>query len=126
MTAEPAWRAPDTSPATVLAEPASLFARVIIEVIDGRRSVHQVSRWTTTECFAALAGRVAVTRSLSATDTAHRPAGDVVVRRVRTHRVNRRVVEVAAVVETPRRVHALAMRLEARGPRWLITALEVG
>lgn len=126
MSAPAPLRAPEASRADTLAASASLFARVIIEVLDGRRSVHQVSRWTTPECFSALANRVAVTQSLSGADPARGPVGDVVVRRVRTYRVSRLAVEVTAVVETPARVHALAMRLEARGPRWLITALEVG
>lgn len=104
-------------------EPATMFARVIIEVLLGRRSVHQVARWTTTECFGALAHRVQVTHELAG----DRPGDcDVVVRRVRTYRTGAGAVEVAAVVEAPSRIHAVAMRLESRGRRWLITALEVG
>ncbi|GAB3565449.1 hypothetical protein GCM10027344_25490 [Spelaeicoccus albus] len=101
-----------------------MFAQIIIEVLIGRRSVHQVSRWTTTECFGALAKRVELTRALSAPVDAS--GHDVVVRRVRTYRARTGAVEVAAVVEAPSRIHAVAMRLESSGHKWLITALEVG
>lgn len=125
MTSPPISRV-SADPATDARRPAALFSRVVMEVVYGRRSIHQVSRWTTNECFTRLEHRVALAESLTGSAVARRSIGDIAVRRVRVDPVGADAVEAAAVVATQARVHAVAMRLETANARWLITALEIG
>jgi hypothetical protein len=53
-------------------------------------------------------------------------AGTVGIVRVRVFRVSARAAEVSVVAQEGERVHAVAMRLEDAGGRWLVTALELG
>lgn len=106
------------------------LAPAILEVIAGERPVAQLTRWTARDVLATLTRRHAAAR--------RHPAGRdrAPVRRstrsVRVHAIAPGIVEACAVVTTGERCRALALRLEiigrdtAAGPRWLITACEIG
>ena len=124
---------PETPSGPALTHPGPWVARLapaILEVIAGERPVAQLTRWTARDILATLARRHAAAR--------RHPAGRdrAPVRRatrsVRVHAVAPGIVEASAVVSTGERCRALALRLEiigrdtAAGPRWLITACEIG
>jgi hypothetical protein len=113
--------------------PAPWVARLapaIFEVIAGERPVTQLTRWVARDILATLARRHAAARRHPA--GRERPAQRRVARAVRVHSVAPGIVEASAVVSTTQRSRAIALRLEAvgresaGGPRWLITACEIG
>lgn len=106
------------------------LAPAIFEVIAGERPVAQLTRWVARDILATLARRHAAAR--------RHPAGrDRTTQRRTAHSVRIQsvapgIVEASAVVSTPTRARAIAVRFEAvgrdtaSGPRWLITACEIG
>ncbi len=99
------------------------LALASVESLVGRRSVAQLARWLTPGVYDALHARA----TASARVLGPRSAGrTVVVRQVRTCRLDERVVEASAVVDDGMRVRALALRLEAHRRSWRVTALEIG
>lgn len=106
------------------------LAPAIFEIIAGERPVAQLTRWVARDILATLARRHAAAR--------RHPAGRAraterrTARSVRIHAVAPGVIEASAVVSTSQRSRAIALRLEvvgrdtASGPRWLITACEIG
>ena len=96
------------------------LAQALVEVMAGVRPAPQVLRWTTTEVYAVVARRAAVsTRRRGATRR-------TVVRSVRVCEPADGVAEVSAVVVDGGRVRALAMRLVGLDGRWRVEALQVG
>jgi hypothetical protein len=106
------------------------LAPAIFEVLAGVRPVSQLARWTARDIWTTLARRH---------DAARRhPAGRLrqqhgrTVRGVRVQPVAPGIVEASAVVAHDDRCRAIALRLEvigrecASGPRWLITACDIG
>lgn len=103
---------------------AATLAVAVMEVLNGVRPASQLVRWTNHDVHAALARRAAVTaRMTQQQPRARRPP---VVRGVRVCRPSINVAETSAVVVTPDRVRAMAIRLEATEGRWRATALEIG
>lgn len=106
------------------------LAPAIFEVIAGERPVTQLTRWVTREILTTLARRHTAAR--------RHPAGRAraperrTARSVRIHAVAPGIIEASAVVSTSQRSRAIALRLEtigrdtASGPRWLVTACEIG
>lgn len=122
---DPAPRNP-TAAAVALPEPQAwveTFVRVACEVGAGRRPPAQLQRWTTGDVFATLARRHAL--AARAPQQANRGTATV-VRSVRCCAVEEWVREASAVVVDRGRVRAVALRLEAVGGRWRVTALEIG
>ncbi len=98
------------------------FTQVLVEVLSGYRLPSQLARHTTTSIFADIRHRAM---------PPPRPGSRQARRRPRVHRVHlcsphERAAEVAAVVAEGQRMWALALRMEHRHDRWLVTALETG
>lgn len=113
-----------------LPEAAGWSARIgqaLIEVMHGARPPAQVLRWTSAEVYTVVARRGA----LAARRAGHqRRQGEGITRRVRVRSARvchprDDVTEASLVVVDGRRVRALAMRLEGRDGRWVVTALQV-
>ncbi|WP_307818204.1 Rv3235 family protein [Janibacter endophyticus] len=113
-----------------LPDPAPWAARLgqaLVEIMHGARPPAQVLRWTSDEVYTAVARRGA----LAARRAGHQMRqGHGINRlvRVRTARVchpRDDVAEASLVVLDGRRIRALALRLEGRDGRWVVTALEV-
>lgn len=113
-----------------LPEAARWSARIgqaLVEVMHGARPPAQVLRWTSAEVYTVVARRGALAARRAGRSQRQ---GEGVTRRVRvrTARVchpRDDVTEASLVVADGRRVRALAMRLEGRDGRWVVTALQV-
>ncbi|GAA1435417.1 hypothetical protein GCM10009616_32480 [Microlunatus lacustris] len=95
------------------------LAVTLLEVLAGRRPSAQLSRWLEGDVLAGLAGRL----------PRRRPGTAAPVPRVRSVRVQHPAPAVAEVCVHGRldeRPVPLALRLEARRSRWMVTALELG
>lgn len=100
---------------------ASFLFQAVVEVLGGRRSPAQLTRWMTHEVHLVLGVRAAASaRAL------RRTGREPVVKSVRLSSPADGIVEASAVVIDTDRVRALAMRLEGLDGRWRVTALEVG
>lgn len=113
---------PTPPPRPGLPEPrawTAQFVQVALEVAAGFRPPGQVVRWTSTEVFELLGRRHRLARPTGA----RRPLR---VRAVLADSPRAGVVESTAVVDDGRRARAVAVRLEVRGGRWRVTALETG
>lgn len=106
---------------------AAHVGQALVEVMHGARPPAQVLRWTSPEVYTVVARRGA----LAARRAGHNlRQGEGITRsvRVRTARVchpRDDVAEACLVVLDRQRVRALALRLEGRDGRWVVTALEV-
>lgn len=106
---------------------AAHVGQALVEVMHGARPPAQILRWTSAEVYTAVARRGA----LAARRAGHqRRQGEGVTRRVRVRaaRVSHPrddVAEASMVVVDRARVRALALRMEGRDGRWVVTALEV-
>lgn len=98
------------------------MAQAIIEVVLGQRPAPQLIRHTTPPIYAVLARRALVS-SRRQTESGRRAA---VVRRVRLCEPADGIIEACAVVVSPGRVRALALRVEGLDGRWIITQLTIG
>jgi hypothetical protein len=100
------------------------MARALIEAVAGERPVTQLTKWTTREVLLQVTVRAAAAR--------RHPAGKALaspLRRVGSVRicvVAPGIVEACAVVSGMTRARAIALRLEARDQRWIVTAMELG
>lgn len=100
------------------------MARALIEAVAGERPVNQLTKWTTREVLLQVTIRAAAAR--------RHPAGKALsspprrVGSVRTCVVAPGIVEACAVVSGMTRARAIALRLEARDQRWIVTAMQLG
>ncbi len=105
---------------------AHRFAQAAVEIVGGDRPVSQLLRWTTATVHADLERRAL----LVARAGGHVPGQQRVqpvrprVLSVHTCFVSDDVVEAAVHVRYGHRSRAVAARFEARGERWLCTALD--
>jgi hypothetical protein len=120
--ADPVAEAPDDSGRPDPDSFARAVCQAIIDVLAGRRAAQQMMRWLRPDLFDMLRRRA----STAAERTTPRPGRGAVVRSVRTCRVSPDVVEAAAVIVDGRGARAMAVRLEAVGPRWRVTAMVIG
>ena len=97
---------------------SAALAVTVLEVLAGRRSVAQLSRWLEADVLAVLTGRAPRRR---AGQTAPTPA----LRSVRVQQPAPGVAEVTVHGRLDDRPVPVALRLEARQGRWLGTALEL-
>lgn len=93
---------------------AAVLVGAIMEVLGGRRPLTQLVRWLTTEVFDEL--EVNVDSNSSWTSR--------LVRLIATEPADG-VAEVTAIVQRGPRATAMALRLEGRDGRWVVTALEM-
>lgn len=91
----------------------------VLEVLAGRRSPAQLSRWVEEDVLTALTGRLPRRRPGPG-------AGAPALRSVRVQHPGPGVAEVTVHGRLGERPAPVALRLEARGDRWLCTALELG
>lgn len=106
------------------------MARAVIEVADGDRPATQLARWVERAPLAMLHARGMAFRrhpavrgrrgSLAATRATQQ------VRAVRICPVTSRAVETSAVLVGGGRGRAVALRFEARGTDWIVTAIALG
>jgi hypothetical protein len=99
---------------------AGRIAQAVLDVVAGHRPAHQVLRWLRPDVFDT------VRRRASLATSGHAVSRRPVVRSLRLCPVHPDAVEVAAVVVDGRRARAMAMRLDAVGSRWRVTALVLG
>jgi hypothetical protein len=95
------------------------LAVTLLEVVTARRPSSQLSRWLTQDVLDGLGGRLP--RRGSAV-----PPAPVALKSVRVQYPRTGVAEVSVHARIGNRSVAMALRLEARGDRWLCTALELG
>ncbi|HAM21485.1 MAG TPA: hypothetical protein DCQ04_04280 [Actinobacteria bacterium] len=110
-------RQPTTS--SQLPEPqawAQRYGQAWVEACGGRRSLKQLSRWSTPQVLAQLQSSHRV-----ATTTRHSRSPQALVRSIRVDEPADGIVEVAAIVRTPGRSRALTLRLEGWDGRWICT-----
>jgi hypothetical protein len=100
---------------------ACTVAKAALEVALGLDGLDQLNRWVTAEIRAQVARQQSLSRRAR-----YEVRGTVGVARVRVFRVSAKAAEVSVVAREGERVHAIAMRLEDTGGRWLVTALELG
>lgn len=103
------------------------LAQLIVEVVHGRRPASQLARWTEEAVLATVLLRA---RQLRAPASGRPPrtierTGGASLASVRIQQPCGEAVEASAVIRGPR-CSALAFRLEARGERWLCTAVDFG
>jgi hypothetical protein len=139
---------PQPTPRSELPDPAGWargLTQVLVEVLAGLRPSTQLLRWTTDEVYqviraatvptssgrstrgpAPVRGRAGGARSAGQPARSAGPRPRAVVRSVRACEPADGVAEVSAVVSTPHRAQAVALRLEGHDGRWRVTALQVG
>lgn len=100
---------------------ACTVGKAVMEALLGGDSLEPYARWIEPQVAAQLARQ----RSL-ALRAGRRLLSPVGVRRARVSRVSKVAAEVAIVVDDGERCRALAMRLEDRGGRWLVTEIHAG
>lgn len=116
---------PQPTPTSALPDPARWGRQVtqlVVEVLAGHRPRAQLLRWTSEQVYRELRQRALPPPSgqdRTRLGPAHRPR----VGGVRVSEPRDGVAEVAAVVHRPHRVQAMALRLEGRDGRWVVTAL---
>lgn len=116
-----------STPSSDLPDPVQwgrTITQVVVEVLAGHRPSAQLLRWTTEQVYREVRNRALPlpsghdrSRSLG---PAHRPR----VGSVRVSEPRDGVAEVAAVVHRRHRVQAMALRLEGRDGRWVVTVLQ--
>lgn len=106
---------------------AAHVGQALVEVMHGARPPAQVLRWTSPEIYTVVARRGALAARRAGLRLRQ---GEGITRRVRvrTARVchpRDDVAEASLVLLDRARVRALAIRMEGRDGRWVVTALEV-
>ncbi|MDN4474893.1 Rv3235 family protein [Demequina sp. SYSU T00192] len=130
MSAEPAWSPrPERRDVygrarATLGDPTPLACTVAltaIEVVHGGDGLDTLLRWVTPEVRERLARQHSLARR------AGRGGGtNARILRARACRVSRDAAEIAAVAKIAGMSHAVAIRLEDRAGRWVITVLDIG
>ena len=104
---------------------ASHMARMVFEVGCGERPAAQLNKWVSRDTLNTLAlrgqsyARHPATRAQKGMSRLRRVSG------VRAMQVAPGIVEASAVLVGTARSHAVAMRMEARGNQWVLTAIEM-
>lgn len=104
---------------------ASHMARMVFEVGCGERPASQLNKWVSRQTLNTLAlrgqsyARHPATRAQKGMSRLRRVSG------VRAMQVAPGIVEASAVLVGTARSHAVAMRMEARGNQWVLTAVEM-
>jgi hypothetical protein len=123
---------PQPTPSRELPDPTRWGRQVtqlIVEVMAGHRPAAQLVRWTSDHVYRQVRqrGRTLPAGSDQARSAASRPAAErPVVGGVRVSEPDDGVAEFAAVVHRRHRVQAVALRMEGRDGRWVVTVLQCG
>ena len=105
---------------------AAQMARAIAEVAVGERPPGQLTRWVERNELARLARRGQYVQRHPAARAQRGVSRLRSVRAVRTCPVAPGIVETSAVIVGGDRAHAMAIRFEAIGGRWLATVVQLG
>ena len=105
---------------------AAQMARAIAEVAVGERPPGQLTRWVERNELARLARRGQYVQRHPAARAQRGVSRLRSVRAVRTCPVAPGIVETSAVIVGGDRAHAMAIRFEAVGGRWLATVVQLG
>lgn len=124
---------PRSTPSRELPDPTTWgrrIAQLIVEVLVGQRPSTQLVRWTSEDVYRRVRRRIRPVprpgdRGRAASASAE-PRLRHVVGGVRVSEPTDGVAEVAAIIHGPHRVQALALRLEGRDGRWVVTVLQSG
>jgi hypothetical protein len=121
---------PQPTPSRELPDPTRWGRQVtqlIVEALAGHRPTAQLVRWTSEHVYRQVRehGRT-LPAGPSRTPTARTLVERPVVGGVRVSEPDDGVAEVAAVVHRRHRVQAVALRLEGRDGRWVVTVLQLG
>lgn len=106
-----------------LGNPAPLACTVALAAVDaihGGTGLDRILRWVSPEVLESLQRQHSLARRARRTGTT------VDILRSRVCRVSRDAAEVSVVARVAGRAHAVAMRLEDVGGRWLVTVLDIG
>jgi len=120
-----------TVTAPALPEPrqwAAQFVQAAVEVTTGLRPPSQLIRWVSDDVRGLLVRRASLTREPARTrepDRTRRPRRSV-VRSIRVCVPRDGVAEACVLITDGERVRAVALRMEANGDRWRVTALRIG
>ncbi len=104
---------------------ASHMARMVFEVGCGERPAAQLNKWVSRETLTLLAlrgqsyARHPATRAQKGLSRLRKVSG------VRAMQVAPGIIEASAVLVGTARSHAVAMRMEAKGTQWVLTAVEM-
>lgn len=104
---------------------ASHMARMVFEVGCGERPAAQLNKWVSRESLTILAlrgqsyARHPATRAQKGMSRLRKVSG------VRAMQVAPGIIEASAVLIGTARSHAVAMRMEAKGNQWVLTAIEM-
>lgn len=100
---------------------AATVVRAAMEVLAGRRSLHQIRGWLTPTVAQQLAERTRLELAVPLRDST---GGHIAIRKVHLDRYGDRA-EAAVIVDMPSRTRAAAARLEARQGAWRVSVLEI-
>lgn len=95
-------------------------ARVIIDILSGRRNLSSLRRWLDMSLYRRLEARI------SSRPPEGEPSFPALTKASRLCQISPTAYECAVVVMENGRARAVAMRINAFRNRWMITALEVG
>ncbi|MHA7269933.1 Rv3235 family protein [Arthrobacter sp. HLT1-20] len=129
--------APEAAERATVAAMSGRIAQSAVEVLNGVRSVHQLSRWLDARCMSSLTTRArlhaeackAVARrgSHEAQDNnVHLLHPQPVVHSVHCSAISPGIFETAVVIADRTRFRAMAMRFEFSRGLWKVTALRIG
>ena len=102
---------------------APWFAQLLVEALDGRRSLEPLGRWLDDWVLAEVSRRVRARRRLRTPSSAAPPPGRTTVVSLRAQLAQPRVLEVSAHLRQGPRSTAMAFRLVRSGRRWRCTEL---
>ncbi|MCL1800697.1 MAG: Rv3235 family protein [Promicromonosporaceae bacterium] len=112
---------PTTEPVSDPTQMAGTVIRAAVEVLEGRRALHQIRQWLTPEVAFQLQNRARLEMGRPAR---HRSTGAIRIRRVNVV-TNGDSAEATVILEAGERVRAAAARLEARHGIWRVAMLEI-
>lgn len=98
------------------------LVQVVIEVLAATRPASQLVRWSTQDVYDQIVSRIAC----GPRPAAGTPRPRLTVCSVRVCEPADGIAEVSAVIRGQHRVQAVAVRLEGRDGRWVLTALQTG
>lgn len=104
---------------------APWFAQLLVEAIDGRRSLEPLGHWLDDWVLAEVSRRVRLQSRSRARNPTATPQAPGSVLSLRAQFSHPRVLEVAVHLRRGRRSYACAFQLRRIGARWRCTALEL-
>ncbi len=124
--AAPLVAVPDPSqPDRAMYARAARFSMAVVEAVAGDRPVQQLIRWVTPDVYDLVAARAAAVGRCTDAEARARTERPRLLS-VHVASPAERVAEVCSHLRHGGRSRALALRLEARGERWVCTALRLG